>query len=446
MKRWFPDTAHGQIIAILIGSLLATFALVSVFLKLTRPDIPPLPPGPWPGALRIAAVIEALHAAPPEARASIAQAVSNEHMRVQADAETVCTRLPPSRHTHHLQLVLESIIKDRFGTLVFHDCAGPPGEENTALIEAPLDRVAIYARTHTPHELSQIIIATLPLTVAVSFLLILIAALSLWALWRINYPLRQMADTVERFGLDVTVAPLPERGSREFRRLARTFNRMEHRITQLIHERSSMLMAIGHDLRTPLTRLRLRIELDKALASRREVLREMDLMQKMIDGALSFMNNRQTAEAFEEVDLGAMVESICIEFAESGKDVVYTGEYGLNYSCQPIAVTRAVNNLIENGCRYGARVVVDVRREAEFAIIDISDDGPGIPAEKREMVLKPFARLDPARASDGGLGLGLSIVRDVAERHGAGLILMDAAPRGLLVRIRLPLKRRKFPS
>jgi len=440
MRRWFPDTAQGQIIAILIGALLATFGLIAFFLNLGRPEIPPLPPGPWPGALRIAAVIEALHAAPPEARASVAQAVSNDQMHVRIGSSPACeAALPLSHGTRDLQLVLEVLIKDRFGPISFRRCGAQSGQEDTTEIEVPLDGVILSVRTSIPQGFSQIIIATLPLTVGVSFLLILVVALSLWTLWRISHPLRQMADTVEKFGLDVAVAPLPEHGTREFRRLAQTFNRMQQRIAQLLDERSHMLMAVGHDLRTPLTRLKLRIELDDTLATRQDLLRELYLMQRMINGALSFLDNRRNTEATEEVDLGALVESICIGFADSGKDVVYKGAYGLNCSCQPTAITRAVNNLIENGCRFGTHVVADVRRQDQHAIIDISDDGPGIPAKMRETVMQPFARLDPARASDGGLGLGLSLVRDVVRRHGAQLILMDADPGGLLVRIRLPL-------
>ncbi len=440
MRRWFPETAQGQIIAILIGSLLATFALIWVFMSLARPERPPLPPGPWPAALRAVAVIDTLHAVPRDARASIAQALSNDLVHVQIGSSLPCAELPTSHSTHGLQLLLNALVGDRAGPLSFRDCGAQPGlPGDTTRIEVPLDDVTVTVRTNMPQDFSQIVIVTLPLTVGISFLLILVVALSLWALWRINYPLRKMAATVEKFGLSATVAPLPDHGPRELRTLARSFNRMELRIAQLIDEQSHMLLAVGHDLRTPLTRLRLRLELDDTPALRQEALGEVDLMQRLINSALSFLNNRRSTEAFEEVDLGALVESICIGFADSGKEVLYTGAYGLNCSCQPTAITRAMNNLIENGCRYGTRVVVDVRREDQHAVIDIADNGPGIPADKREIVTQPFARLDPARASDGGLGLGLSIVRDVVRRHGAELILMDASPGGLLVRIRLPL-------
>ncbi|MDR3438653.1 ATP-binding protein [Telmatospirillum sp.] len=435
MRFWVPDTAQGQIIAILLGALLTTFATISLLLTLARPDVPPPPPGPWPGALSIATVIKALHAAPPEAREAIAEAVSKDEMLVRIGSPQPCAELPPSRYTRDMELVLRNLLTDRFGSLTFRRCG-----EGAMQIEAPLDGTVVTVRTVIHHDFSQFIIATLPLTVCVSFLLILIVALSLWTLWRVNRPLRQMASTAEKFGLDVAVAPLSEQGPREFRRLAQTLNRMQQRIAQLIDQRSHMLMAVGHDLRTPLTRLKLRIELDDMLADRQDLLCELDLMHRMINGALSFLNNRRNSEAIEEVDVGALVESICIGFADSGKHVAYAGGYGLNYPCQPTAVSRAVNNLIENGCRYGNHVVANVLCQDHDLVIEITDDGPGIPAEKREAVLEPFARLDPARASDGGLGLGLSIVRDVVRRHGGLLTLGEAEPRGLKVRILFPFK------
>lgn len=439
MKLRFPDTAQGQIIAILICALLATFGLIELFMRVSRPDIPPLPPGPWANALRVAAVVESLHAVPPELRESVAREMSDEGIRVEIGAQAACTAEPYSHAGRGVRDVLGGLLGERFGRVVFSECEGEPGRVDMIRIGVPLDGVTITVRAITPRSLSQIVMVTLPLMVGIAFLLILMVSLSLWALWRINRPLRLLAGAVDQFGRDVAVAPLPEVGPREFRRLARTFNRMEHRITQLIEERSQMLMAVGHDLRTPLTRLKLGMELDEALATRRDLLGELDLMQRMINGALSFLDNRRDTEAFEVVDLGALVESICIGFADSGKDVTYEGGYGVNCPCQPTAMTRAVNNLIENACRYGSRVVADVRREDRFAVIDIRDDGPGIPEEKRGIVLEPFVRLDVARASDGGMGLGLSIVNDVVRRHDGSMTLLDASQGGLLVRIRLPL-------
>lgn len=442
MKRWFPDTVQGQIVAILVGGLVATLVFIAIMLDLMRPESPPLPPGPWPTALRVATAAEALHAAPPETRAGIGKALSNGPLQIITGTSTPCGIQPEDHHSQGLRLVLRSLLKDRLPPFVFRNCAAPP-DTVIAEIELPDDALTMSVRMNVHRGFAQNIIVVLPLAVGGAFLLILLVVLSLWTLWRINRPLRRMARTAERFGLEAAVDTLPETGPKEFRRLAQAFNRMQQRIAQLVAERSQMLMAVGHDLRTPLTRLKLRIELEDEQAPRHVLLRELDLMHRMINGALSFLNNHQSMEAVEEVDLGTMVESICLEFSDSGKTVSYTGTYGLTCSCQPTAITRAINNLIENATRYGTRVEADVRRDGGHAVIDIRDDGPGIPADMRERVLAPFARLDAARASDGGLGLGLSIVRDVVRRHGGELLLLDAAPHGLLVRIRLPLAGRE---
>ncbi|PKU25447.1 ATP-binding protein [Telmatospirillum siberiense] len=438
MKRWFPDTVQGQIVVILVGALLATLVFVAVVLDLLRPEVPPMPPGPWPGALRVAMAAKALHAAPPDARPTIGTALSDEEMRILVGAPAPCSEIPETLHSRGQRLVLDILLADRPEPFVHRNCAAPSGMLITQ-VEFPSDAITVNMRINVHEGFAQNIIVVLPLAVGGGFLLILLVVLSLWTLWRVNQPLRRIARTVERFGVDAAVAPLPETGLREFRRLAQAFNRMQRRIAQLVTERSQMLMAVSHDLRTPLTRLKLRIELDDEQAPRHVLLRELDLMHRMIDGALSFLNDRQSKEAFEEVDLGALVESICIEFADSGKSVAYVGAYGLICPCQPTGLTRAVNNLVENACRYGRHVSADVRRDDGHAVIEIQDDGPGIPAGMRDAVLEPFARLDSARASDGGLGLGLSIVRDVVRRHDARLFLLDAEPHGLLVRILLPI-------
>lgn len=440
MKRLLPDTVQGQIVAILVGALLATFILIAMALRLTRPEIIPMPPGPWPSSLRISGALQALHAAPAEARAAIAESLTNEQTRVVVGAPPACQDVPESRHGRDVRLIVDILTSGRVGPLVYRNCrSATASREVVVQVEMPDDQVTVISELYLEQRFLLSIMVVLPLAVGFAFLLILLVVLSLWTLWRVNRPLRRMARTIERFSLNAAEDPLPESGPREFRRLAQAFNRMQRRMAQMIRERSHMLMAVGHDLRTPLTRLKLRIELGDEDAPRQVLIRELDLMHRMIDGALSFLNDHQSKEAFEDVDLGALVESICIEFAESGRPVAYVGTYGLICACQPTAMTRAVNNLIENACRYATQVEAAARREDGCAVIEIKDDGPGIPADKREAVLAPFARLDEARASAGGLGLGLAIVRDVAQRHGAQLQLLDADPHGLLVRLRLPL-------
>jgi signal transduction histidine kinase len=286
---------------------------------------------------------------------------------------------------------------------------------------------------------------TFPVLVGVSFLFLLVIALSVWILSRINRPLRTLVNTVEKFGQDVAITPLRVEGALEIQQLVRAFNRMQERVAILMEERRRMLMAVGHDLRTPLTRLKLRIDLEPSLSSRRDLARDLDLMQKMVDGALAYLNDeRNDGEAFEMVDLGSLVESIALEFNENGHDVAFVGSYGLECSCQPTAITRAVANLIENGCRYANQIRVDVGVDGDSIFVDVIDNGPGIPQGERGRVLLPFARLDSARAAEGRLGLGLSIVSDIVRRHDGELILSDVDPHGLCARIRLCSANRKI--
>jgi signal transduction histidine kinase len=437
MRRWLPETAQGQILAILLGALLATFALFPTVMTLDRPAAPPLPPGPWSAALQIAPIVAALQAAPPADRPNIAAAVSTPDLGVSIGPAPACERTAPGRHARDLRRILLGLLGNRSAPPSVAECKGQSGTADAIRIELPKDGISLSVRDSP--DVREIVLATLPLTVAIGFALILIVALSLWTLWRINRPLRSLALTVERFGHDVAVAPLPADGPLDVRRVAQAFNRMQERIVRSIEERKRMLMAIGHDLRTPLTRLMLRVEMDETLASRQYLMRDLELMRKMVNGSLAFLDDHGDREAFETVDLGALIESICIEFSEAGKQVSYRGSYGPECRCQPTAMTRAVGNLIENGCRYGTHVAADVRRNGASAVIEISDDGPGIPAAMRETVLAPFVRLDPARAADGGLGLGLSIVHDIVRRHRGELALAAAEPSGLVVRIVLPL-------
>jgi signal transduction histidine kinase len=432
------QTAQAQIIVILVAALIATLFLVASTLFLTRPPLPPLPGGPWPGSLQVAAVVRALHAAPPEAHAAIVAAVSGAELQARIGAPPACTELPPDHEATGSKLILDVLLGDRFGPLTVRHCAAGPGMEETTWIELPLDGATFSIRNILKPSFPALVAATLPLTVAISFLLVLVITLSLWILWRINRPLRLLASNAEKFGLDIAVAPLSERGPLEVRLVAQAFNRMQERITRSVEERTRMLMAVGHDLRTPLTRLKLRIEMDESLATRQVLSRDLDLMHKMINGALSFLNDQNDVEPLEEVDLGALIESICLEFADAGRPVTYEGGYGPDCVCQPIAITRLVGNLIENGCRYGDTVVADVREQGDEVVIEVRDDGPGIPASARTSALQPFVRLDSARASDGSLGLGLSIAEDIVRRHRGRLSLLDAEPTGLLVRIILP--------
>lgn len=433
------DTARGQIIAILVSTLLVTLAVITVLFTLARPAIPPLPPGPWTAALQIKAIAEAMHAASPADHQRIAAAVSSDTLRVLVGPPPTCNEAPAGASVRGMQTILTSLLGGRFGAVTVRQCASASGTGDVTQAELALNGAILSVQLSRKDGWPQIVIMTLPLIVAVSFLLGLVIALSVWTLWRINRPLRMLANKVEKFDDNMAITPLEVVGSIEIRQVAQAFNRMQERIARSVEERKRVLMAVGHDLRTPLTRLKLRIDIDGAKADHQALRRDLDHMQKMVDGALSYLNDQRDHEPAEMVDLGALVEEVCLAFADAGRDVTYAGVYGWECRCQPVAITRAVSNLIENGCRYGTHVMVDVWREDQRAIIEVRDNGPGIPAAMRDVVLLPFARLDPARAVEGRLGLGLSIVQEVTRRHGGELSLTDVDPSGLVVRIALPV-------
>lgn len=248
-------------------------------------------------------------------------------------------------------------------------------------------------------------------------------------------PLRRLALAADRIGRGAPVA-IPSDGPEEVRRLAATLDAMQARIDRLVQDRTEALAAVSHDLRTPLTRMRLRTGfLDDAETQARM---EADLaeMEAMIDATLAYFRGDATAEPPELTDLGAMLSTLCDAAADGGDAVSYEGPAHLDRTCRPVLLRRAVANLIENAVRYGggARVRLTAR---PGAAITVDDDGPGIPPEDMERVLEPFVRLDPARAA-GGVGLGLSIARDAAAEQGGTLTLQNRPEGGLRATLRLP--------
>ncbi len=234
---------------------------------------------------------------------------------------------------------------------------------------------------------------------------------------RATRPLALLADRVEAFGRGAPSMTLPETGPREVRRLTAAFNRMQDRLARFIADRTRMLAAIGHDLRTPITSLKIRTELLDDEESRTKMMATLDEMQRMTEATLAFAREDADAEPLRSVDLTALVESLCDDLAAMGKDVTFTGEDRLPYPCRPTALRRAVGNLVENAVRYGDRARVTLTDTHDGPLVTIDDDGPGIPAGQIDEVYKPFVRLETSRSREtGGAGLGLSIARSISPR------------------------------
>jgi signal transduction histidine kinase len=271
-------------------------------------------------------------------------------------------------------------------------------------------------------------------------IVILVMAGVVWAAHRMTRPLRLFAQAADRFGVDVRAPPLPEGGSRELRRAAAAFNRMQDRLRRFVDDRTMMLAAISHDLRTVLTRLRLRAEFIEDEQQQGKAIADIDEMQAMLEETLSFARDDAREEAAEETDLAALLKNLCDTMSETGPPVVFAASAPLPATCRPVALRRAIRNLLDNAVRYGGGAKVSLSQGKGEAVIEITDDGPGVPADMREKVFQPFFRLEGSRSREtGGTGLGLSSARAILRRQGGDITLQDASGGGLLVRLTLPL-------
>lgn len=251
-------------------------------------------------------------------------------------------------------------------------------------------------------------------------------------------PMRRLAAAAEALGRGETVQPLPESGPDDIRQTAVAFNLMQARLQRFVEDRTRMLAAIGHDLRTPLTSLRLRAEFVSDDETREKMLSTLDELRAMTEATLAFSREQAAAEPTRNVDLTALVESLCDDLVEIGHDVTFAEAAQIGYRCRADSLKRAVRNLVENAVRYGERARVSIALRPEVIEIVVQDDGPGIPSDMMERVFAPFFRMEGSRnAETGGIGLGLSIARNLVRHHGGDITLANTG-RGLRCVISLP--------
>ncbi len=280
------------------------------------------------------------------------------------------------------------------------------------------------------------------------FAVVCVSLLGLWAARALTAPLSSFAKAAESFSLNGAAAPLPERGPEEIRSVAKALNRMRERITALIDDRTKMLAAISHDLRTPITRMRLRSEFIEDNSQRSRMLHDLDQMRSMLESVLSFLRNDRKLEAMTLVDVASTLQLVTDQFADMGHKIAYDGPQHAMAMVRPDDLHRSVTNLTENAVRFGAEVTIRLSLASDTMTIDVEDDGPGISDERKDVMLEPFVRGDNARNMDDvtGFGLGLSIARTIALAHGGELSLHDRRPHGLIVRIELPLRQPDLQS
>ena len=268
-------------------------------------------------------------------------------------------------------------------------------------------------------------------------------ALIFWGVRRMIRPVAALAAAADRLGRDVNALPLPEDGPTETATAARAFNTMASRIRRFVDDRTQMLAAIGHDLRTPITRLRLRAEFMEDDEQRRKMLADLSEMEAMINATLAFARDDAAAEPSVAFDLAALCQTVMDEAVDAAPDqaelIAYDGPDRLRAQGRPAALKRALANLVSNALAYGGDARLRLAPEPHGARISIEDNGLGIPERDLEQAFQPFRRLEGSRNREtGGTGLGLTIARNILRAHGGDVVLRNRSEGGLEALVTLP--------
>ena len=266
-----------------------------------------------------------------------------------------------------------------------------------------------------------------------------IAAVAVLTGRRIAKPMRGLAAAAGRLGRGEAVEDLSEAGPVETRDTVRAFNRMRVRLDRYVRDRTAMLAAVSHDLRTPITSLRLHAEFVEDGETRAKIIAALDEMQRMTEDALAFIREDMRREETRNVDLHALLDSVAADLSELGHEIAVEDSGRVVVACRPAALRRALRNLLENAAAYGGRASARIERDGSGVRVVVEDEGPGIPEADLERVFEPFVRLETSRSRDtGGSGLGLAIARGIVRGHGGDIVLANRAEGGLRATAALP--------
>lgn len=254
----------------------------------------------------------------------------------------------------------------------------------------------------------------------------------------LSRPIQRLSEAAERLSENLDAPPLPEEGSLEARQAAHTFNLMQERIREQVKQRGRMLAAVSHDLRTPLSRLKLRLEQIPNTHLRDRMAQDLSEMIDMLDATLRYLHEQRATEALQWFDVQALVESLTENAQDQGSDVSLQGHCA-PLRVQPLALRSAISNLLNNALRYAGHARLEMHDHHEYIEVHVCDNGPGIAPEQRESVFEPFFRVEGSRnRNSGGVGLGLTIAREAAQRQGGDITLRETKGGGLTCVLRLP--------
>lgn len=435
--RFTPRTITGQVTALVVLSvaiaLLISFASAFVLLNRDRSERrePPLPP--------FAIVTNMAAAAADETE--IAAIIKN--------AERIGIRAQWLRGADAKVLLAKStVFEGRFGREMANQARplrGPSGEMVVALKNG--DALAVQDRFGGRRPPSMPRFFAIPAIYALSIAAICILGLSLYAALFITAPLSSLARVASTIGRGSGPREkISEKSPLEIARVAQALNEMQSRIQDLLDERTNMLTAISHDLRTPLTRMKLRTEKVALLyggsVATQGMLDDIARMEQLLAETINYLRDDTKSEEAVAVDIPSMLQTICSELSDLGKAITYQGPAKLVCHCRPSAISRAISNVVDNALKHGKNTSVSLSASTDNKVrIDITDDGPGLCYSHRIRVFEPFYKADHSRSgASQGFGLGLSIAKKIVESHKGTIELFEAIPHGLKVEIILPVQ------
>jgi two-component system osmolarity sensor histidine kinase EnvZ len=440
IRRLLPgDTLSRRIALTIVAAMLASLALNALFVQVA--GIWARPPIERTGLLeQIAATSRVIEAAPVSLRPQLADAASSAMLQVSWKAQRADFDLPNDgvRVEASRVPVLQQLLGGDRKIEAFNPDDWPrnnPRAHYAALVQLADGSWLSFIPPERSWglELGTRIAIIIALGLIATFLVAWIATRQL------ANPLQRFSRAARRFGTDLRAPPIKIEGPHEIRQAIVAFNTMQAQIQHFIAERTHMLASISHDLRAPLTRMRLRSEFMEDLDHQRKLIRDVEEMQSMINAALAFFREDTHREPSTAFDLSELLQTIIDDYRDQQIEVDFSGPAHLVYDGRPLGIKRVIVNLLENAVKYAQQPRIALRADEYSICIEVSDTGPGIPEAALEQVFDPFFRLEASRNRDtGGVGLGLSAARAIVREQGGELTLNNRHGAGLLARVELP--------
>ena len=443
-RKWSHDTVATRLLFTVIVTVMATAALGVLFTRTAgvyaRPDLK------HAGLLEQAAAdTRLMSAAPFSLRERLATAASNSAYTVKWIRSAPPSHLPPIWMTADADRIMQRLL----GRPGLHVTLFESSKDVAAARHDPLFGAAAFGMAVPLEDGSLLVFAVQQRLWGMNelqrdlllcvFSVIWMLAISILAARSLVGPMRRFAEAATRFGSDPRAPPMPQSGPRELRDAIAAFNAMQTQIGRFVEDRTNMLAAISHDLRTPLTRIRLRAEFVEDAEQQRRLFQDVADMRAMINAALALFRDEATEEEATDFDLSELIRVVVDDLADEGKEASFEGVDHSIYRGRPGALKRGIANLAENACLYGGSATLCLARQPGGFLVTVEDQGPGVPEALFETVFQPFYRIERSRSRrTGGAGLGLTSARMIVRSHGGEISLRNREERGLSVSIVLP--------